>query len=119
MRNKLVLGSVVGMLVSLCAMNAAAQDPRLTGVVGNQYLISAKAGGVNVVSGSVTVTRNDGTAGRLVAGESLATGDKVETGGDGRAEVLLNPGSYLRVNSNSAFRFVSTDLEDLKLELTA
>jgi len=119
MRNKLVLGSLVGMLAFLCAVNVAAQDSRLTGVVGNQYLISAKAGGVNFVSGTVTVTRSDGTAGRLVAGESLATGDRVETGSDGRAEILLNPGSYLRASGNSAFRFVSTDLEDLKLELTA
>ena len=119
MRNKLVLGSLVGMVAFLCAVNSAAQDPRLKGVTGSRYLISAKAGGINLVSGTVTVTRTDGTAGRLVAGESVETGDKVETGADGRAEILLNPGSYLRVSSNTTFRFVSTDLEDLKVELTA
>ena len=35
------------------------------------------------------------------------------------AEVLLNPGSYLRVGTNSAFKFVTTDLEDLKIDLSA
>jgi len=119
MRNKLGLGLSVGMLSLICAICVIAQDSRLTGVTGDKYLISAKAGGVNLVSGTVTVARNDGTAGRLVAGESLDIGDRVTTGDDGRAEVLLNPGSYLRVSSNSAFKFISTDLEDLKVDLSA
>ena len=119
MRNKLGLGLLVGMLALICVLTAAAQDSRLAGVTGAKYLISAKAGGVNLISGTVTVERNDGTAGRLVAGESLDIGDRVTTGDDGRAEVLLNPGSYLRVGANSAFKFVTTDLEDLKIDLSA
>ncbi|HYJ91550.1 MAG TPA: FecR family protein, partial [Pyrinomonadaceae bacterium] len=118
MRNKLVLGSFVALLAMMCAVVASAQDTRLKGVTGdNKYLISAKAGGVNFVSGTVTVTRKDSTAGRLVAGESLQIGDRVTTGSDGRAEILLNPGSYLRVGGDSSFEFLSTDLEDLQVEL--
>ena len=119
MRIKLVLGSLVGMLMAMCALAVVAQQSRLTGVTGSQYLISAKAGGVNMVAGTVTIMRKDGTAGQLVAGESMEIGDRVTTGADGRAEILLNPGSYLRVGPNSAFSFLSTDLEDLKVDLTA
>ena len=119
MRIKLVLGSLVGMLMAMCALAVVAQQSRLTGVTGSQYLISAKAGGVNMVAGTVTIMRKNGTAGQLVAGESMEIGDRVTTGADGRAEILLNPGSYLRVGPNSAFSFLSTDLEDLKVDLTA
>ena len=87
MRDKLGLGLLVGMLALICVLTAAAQDSRLAGVTGAKYLISAKAGGVNLISGTVTVERNDGTAGRLVAGESLDIGDRVTTSDDGRGGI--------------------------------
>src|SRR5215208_7093796 len=60
----------------------------------DKYLISAKAGGINFVSGNVTVTRN-GATGReqLTEKDNLESGDAVTTGATGRVEVLLNPGS--------------------------
>src|SRR3984893_9272334 len=36
---------------------------------------------------------------------------------DGRAEILLSPGSFLRVSENSAIRMVSNRLTDTKIEL--
>lgn len=83
----------------------------------DRFVISARAGGVSHVEGSVTVARTNGTAGLLLKRDQIDVGDKVETGTDGRAEVLLNPGSYLRLGSNSAFEFGATDLEDLTIKL--
>jgi hypothetical protein len=84
-----------------------------------QYIISAKAGGVNYVEGRVTVMRRSGTSGVAVEGDEIQIGDRVTTGEDGMAEILLNPGSYLRAGHDTSFEFGSTDLENLKLNLRA
>ncbi|NNE98560.1 MAG: hypothetical protein HKN25_06020, partial [Pyrinomonadaceae bacterium] len=34
------------------------------------------------------------------------------------AEILLNPGSYARIDQNSSFEFATTDLDDLQLKIT-
>lgn len=84
----------------------------------DKFLISAKAGGVNLVTGNVTVLRK-GTSGQLALTDkdSLESGDVVTTGMDGRVEVLLNPGSYLRVAENSEFQLTDTSLENLRVKL--
>lgn len=109
------------MAICLCfgvfCVSLTAQNETLAAAAGGKYVISAKAGGVNFVQGSVTVGRSDGTRGVLVKGEDLEIGDEVSTGPDGKAEILLNPGSFVRLGGNSTFRFKTTSLEDLKLEL--
>ncbi|HEX6279673.1 MAG TPA: FecR domain-containing protein [Pyrinomonadaceae bacterium] len=94
---------------------AFAQDQTLQSTAGDKWVITAKAGGVNHVQGEVTVTRQTGKSGMLLKGDSIGVGDKVATSTPGRAEILLNPGSYLRADANSAFEFKSTDLEDLAI----
>src|SRR5713226_9232782 len=54
-----------------------------------KYVISAKAGAVK--------------SQLLTAQEDLTAGDLVTTGAASDVEVLLNPGSYLRVAENSTF----------------
>ena len=49
--------------------------------------------------------------------DDLKSGDSVRTGADGRAEILLNPGSYLRLGRDSEFVFVETNLDKLRLRL--
>jgi len=85
--------------------------------VADKYMISAKAGGVNYTEGDVNVVRSDGTSGALVKGDRLEIGDRVSTAGSGRTEILLNPGSYLRVGANSSFEFKTTSLDDLQIKL--
>ena len=106
--------------VSLAAMTfsaaVSAQDTWM-GDVRDSYVISAKAGGVNFVEGTVTVVANDGTGGRLTKGDQLEAGDRVTTGSDGRAEILLNPGSYIRLGNNSTFEFKTTSLDGLEVKL--
>lgn len=86
----------------------------------NQYVVSAKAGGVNFVSGEVTTVRKITAV--PVPASTLATlenGDTIQTGPDGRAEILLNPGSYLRVGENSVVEFTDTSLDSLRLKLSS
>ncbi|MGI8640970.1 MAG: FecR domain-containing protein [Pyrinomonadaceae bacterium] len=111
--NVFALSIVVFMLSAL----AFAQDNRSVSTVGNLYVISANAGGVNYVEGKVSVTQNNGRNGYLLKGDRLEIGEKVITGADGKAEILLNPGSYLRLSENSSFEFATTSLDDLQLKL--
>lgn len=96
-----------------------AQNNRKVSTTPQNYVISAKAGGVNFVEGTVTVTRATGKSGYLMKNDTLEVGDKVTTANNSKAEILLNPGSYIRLGSNSEFEFITTSLDDLKLKLTA
>lgn len=83
----------------------------------SDYLISAKAGAVNFVSGDVQLRRNDGKSAILTKDLSVEDGEVVTTAANGRAEILLNPGSYVRLSENSEFELASTSLDDLQLKL--
>lgn len=105
---------VIGIMFSAIVF---AQDPRLISAAGDKYVISAKAGGVNIVEGEATVTRKAGRSGYLLKGDQLEIGDRVSTGANGKVELLLNPGSYVRLGSNTVFEFTTTSLDDLQLKL--
>jgi hypothetical protein len=81
-----------------------------------KYVISARAGGVNSVDGRVVVTRAGKTR-LLTTQDDLTAGDLVTTGAASRVEVLLNPGSYLRVGESSAFELADNSLEKLRVRL--
>jgi hypothetical protein len=106
----------VGLFLSISVF---AQDDRIRAAAGDIYVISAKAGGVNFIEGKVAVARKNNRAGYLIKGDNVEIGDKVSTGNGGKAEILLNPGSYLRLGENSTFEFVSTDLDDLQIKLNS
>ncbi len=84
---------------------------------GDLYVISAKAGGVNYIEGKVTVAGKNKRSSYLLKGDTVEVGDKVSTGTDGKAEILLNPGSYIRLAENSSFEFLTTSLDNLRLKL--
>ncbi|MBA2735433.1 MAG: FecR domain-containing protein [Pyrinomonadaceae bacterium] len=115
-RNLLQVLSSVTIALLLSAFTYA-QDSRVLSAAGDIYVISAKAGGVNFIEGKVSVARKQGRSGLLLKGDKVEIGDKVLTGADGKAEILLNPGSYLRLSENSTFEFVSTELENLQIKL--
>ncbi len=109
----------IAAFLSLSVNFADAQTDRqaAAGAVADKYVISARAGGVNYVEGSVTVVRKDGTSGLLLRRDEIRIGDKVSTGPDGKAEVLLNPGSYMRIGANTKFEFKTTALENLQIRM--
>src|SRR5579883_2300426 len=86
-----------------------------TTAVWGQSVISAHSGVIHLAEGQVTV---DGKDVQQKFGEfgDVKTGQVLETK-DGRAEVLLTPGVFLRVNENSSFRMVSNKLADTKIEV--
>src|SRR5688500_20348166 len=49
--------------------------------------------------------------------DDLRAGDRVRTDFDGRVEILLNPGSYLRVGGNSEVEMSNNSLDNLALRL--
>lgn len=82
------------------------------------YVVSAKAGGINFVSGDVRLSR----AGRpdnqpLTSRDALDSGDVISTGTNGRLEVLLMPGSFLRVAENTQIAFKSAT-DELQFDVT-
>jgi len=83
-----------------------------------KFVISARAGGVNAVTGRASM-RPHGNAEwqQLTIKEDLEAGDVVKTGLDGRVEMLLNPGSYMRVGENSEFELADNSLDNLEVRL--
>ena len=83
-----------------------------------KFVISAKAGGINAITGQATVhSRGNGDWQVLSITDDLNAGDRVRTGDDGRIEILLNPGSYLRVGGNSEVELLDNTLENLEVRL--
>ncbi len=74
-----------------------------------QYVISMKAGLVNHVQGGVNIE----------ATQNLVAGAPVKTGPDGFAEILLNPGSYLRLGENSEAVLDSIELRNIAVRIVS
>lgn len=87
----------------------------LAGSAFSQPVISAKSGLVNYTEGKALLGGKDV---QLKFGEfpQIPQGSELRTE-EGRAEVLLGPGVFLRVGENSALRMVSTRLADAKVDL--
>lgn len=82
-----------------------------------KFGISAKAGGVNSVLGNVKVKREGQEPQLLTSQDDLNAGDMVASGQASQTEVLLNPGSYLRLAENSEFVLVDNSLNNLVVRL--
>ncbi|PYS53389.1 MAG: hypothetical protein DMG13_12745, partial [Acidobacteria bacterium] len=72
-----------------------------------QFLVSTKAGLVNYVQGSATVR----------AATSVPAGMPIATGPGGAVEILLNPGSYLRMGESSEVVLDRIELSDIELRI--
>ncbi|HEX9929831.1 MAG TPA: FecR domain-containing protein [Pyrinomonadaceae bacterium] len=82
------------------------------------YVISAKAGGVSYATGAVRVDRMATKKQHILAkGDEINDGDIIAVGETGNAEILLNPGSFLRLAENTDIQFADTNLESLLLKM--
>jgi hypothetical protein len=107
-----VLSAFAAALVLCCSVLSLAQTNR------EKYVISAKAGGINAITGQATVRGNaDSSWQTLMITDDLNAGDRVRTDFDGRVEILLNPGSYLRVGGNSEVELSNNSLSNLEVKL--
>src|SRR4051795_7413645 len=80
-----------------------------------QTTVSARPGTLNYTEGQVSIEDHQLTAGTdskttLAAGQSLTTTN-------GKAEILLTPGMFLRVGSNSTVQMVSPNLTQTEVKL--
>lgn len=96
-------------IVVVCQQSASAQ-----------YLASTKAGFVNRVEGQVYIQRvgNElSDAGRASLGTQMKDGDQLITTTSSRAEILLSPGSYLRLDGTTRVRAISTRFSGMRFEV--
>lgn len=100
-------------LVALVAFATLAQGQNR-----ERFGISAKAGGVNAVTGKVSVKSTDQPSRLLSSQDDLASGDVVSTSLGSQVEVLLNPGTYLRLAEKSEFVMVDNSLDNLLVRIT-
>jgi hypothetical protein len=119
MKKSLLSAAAIAVMGLLFSGFSFAQDDKMVSAAAGMYVISAKAGGVNYVEGKVSIVRKDGKSGALLKSDNIEIGDKVSNGADGKAEILLNPGSFVRLGANAEFEFQTTDLDNLKLKLSA
>ncbi len=98
-------------LILCCSVLSLAQNRE-------KFVISAKAGGINAVTGQAKVhSKGDSDWQQLSITDDLNAGDRVRTDHDGRVEILLNPGSYLRVGGNTEVELANNSLANLELRL--
>lgn len=103
---------VVTVIIAILSLSMLAQAQNR-----ERFGISAKAGGVNAVSGQVMVKREGQEAQLLTSHDDLVSGDIVRTGFGSQAEILLNPGTYCRLAENTEFVLVDSTLENLLVKL--
>ena len=74
-----------------------------------QLIISAKAGLVNAVEGAANVRIQ----------EQVPAGQPIQTSSTGRVEILLNPGSFLRLGENSVAVLDSVELTNIDIRIVS
>src|SRR5262249_8774268 len=74
-----------------------------------QFVVSAKAGFVNYVDGTATVRRQ----------QQVQVGVPVETQSGSHVELLLSPGSLLRIGENSVVVMDSVDLSNIAIRVVS
>jgi hypothetical protein len=82
-----------------------------------QTMISAKSGTINYIEGSVSIDQKPVEV-KFAQFPQLKNKSLLETT-EGRAEILLGDGIFLRIGENSAVRMLSNSLIDTRLELVS
>jgi hypothetical protein len=100
---------------SFCAVVSASVLAALAGLPAYaQSVISAHSGLINYVEGRALLDGKPVEV-KISAFPEIKEGQEFRTE-DGRAEVLLNPGVFLRAGENSGIRMLSNKLSDSRLE---
>lgn len=100
-------GAVLGALAAILSLPAWGND------TDNRH--NAMPGTLNYVEGEASIA-DQTLDSKSVGTAELQNGQVMETG-DGKAEILLTPGVYLRLGSNSSVRMVSNSLTNTQVSL--
>ena len=84
----------------------------------SQQFISARSGMVNYSEGNPKLYRGTKAGMPLSAKDQLRAGDRVQVGDSERLELLLNPGSYLRVAGEAELQVLRTSFDDMRFGLS-
>jgi hypothetical protein len=96
----------------------ASQPPAAESRARSRFVISARAGAVNLVAGRASLKkRGESVEVPLTASVDLEAGDVVRTGDNGSVEILLAPGTYFRVGTSSTVEMLDTSLERVRLRV--
>jgi hypothetical protein len=98
--------SVAGLALGVFAVGSA---------FAQQYVISAHSGVVQYVEGAAFI--NDNQVDPKFGQFPDVKDNQVFRTEEGRAEILLTPGAFLRLAENSSFRMVSNKLTDTRVEM--
>ena len=102
---------------ALCAASLILVNSR---TVSAQYVVSARGGLVNYAGSDVQALKpGETTWVKVERLQQLGDGDRLRTGEHSRAEILLNPGSYLRMDRATEVEFSQTDLPSIAFGLNA
>lgn len=108
-KNLRILTTLTATLLLLVGLSAPAAA---------QYIISARAGLVNYTTGPVRYASSDDQDWREVPSHfQLDEGDRLKTEAWGKAEILLSPGSYLRIANGAEVRLLQGSLAATTVEL--
>ncbi len=92
----------------------------LAAVAQAQYLVSSKAGFVNRVEGKVNLKSPDSALeamGKASMGAQMKEGDRLSTEAGSHAELLLSPGSYLRLDEKTEIEAVRTMFDHTRFDV--
>ncbi len=112
-----IRGLTAGLILACGFILAHATVNQVVAQNNSPYVVSAKAGGINFVSGDVRLSGAGGNQ-LLTSRDTIDSGDVVVTGATGRLEVLLMPGSFLRVAENTRLAFKNVT-DELQFDLTS
>lgn len=98
-------------LVGMFGVGAAAQND-----LPDPYTISARAGTLNLAEDGTEIRREEDSEWEdITARQRLRSGDSLRTQGYARAEMLLNPGSYLRLANETEIELTDAALDRLHI----
>jgi hypothetical protein len=106
---------IVCLLGSVSGRQRERPEPRGDEVVPARFLL--QGGVASVVEGDVLTGLDDATLQPLKTSQQLDRGQVVQVGSSGRAEVLLNPGYYLRLSTNTRVALLDLSRENLKVKI--
>jgi hypothetical protein len=113
--------SLLLVFLTLC-VTASAQDNNSNLPKPQEERIDIKGfrqegGIVSVIEGDARLLDQKGSAHTLKALQEVNAGDEIQVGPKSYVEVLLNPGTYLRISPQAGVRFLSLVPDNLKFQL--
>ena len=112
----LVFALIVSLSGSHCALAQRSQgdDERAANLASKSFRLDG--GLINAAEGEVRCLRRGMPIAGLGTTQDFESGDTIETG-EGRAELLLNPGYYLRLDAHTKVVLADTSPVNLKVEI--